>query len=260
MQNMRKLSVSRSSLIRLEAYLEGVFENFFGQSLGVESIMRAVTRALEDTTLSDSPSISSLTALHVELHPLDHAAIQRHYPFFERQLAAFVRDAARQQGILVSEMPTIQVLATPQQARGQVSVQAMSPTGEGTSTERLERHHPTPERPPRDAAFLKDGNFLMPLQSNVINIGRRSDNQLVLDDPRISRHHCQLRLRQGRYHIYDLDSTHGVYVNQHAIREHILNHGDVVSLGGVNLVYVEEDTKEHIRPLAGDTSLRPPRR
>lgn len=259
MRNMRKLNHLRT-LTKIEAYLEAVFENIFGQTLGVEAIMRAVGRALEDATLTDDTPIATLTQLRIHLHPLDFAAVRRNYPFFDRQLAAYVVEVARQQGVLISEAPSIDVQASEDQVRGRVDVHAESGSSTGISTERLEKGTtPTRERPPRDAQLLRNGTPVLSLTQNVVNIGRRADNQLVLDDPRVSRHHCQLRLKNGHYVIYDLDSTHGVFVNEDAIQEHILEHGDMISLGGVHLLYIEDDTTDNHRPLAGDTSIKPPR-
>ena len=41
----------------------------------------------------------------------------------------------------------------------------------------------------------------------VINIGRALDNDVILDDSTVSRHHAQLRWRQGQYFIYPPDSS-----------------------------------------------------
>jgi pSer/pThr/pTyr-binding forkhead associated (FHA) protein len=74
----------------------------------------------------------------------------------------------------------------------------------------------------------------------VINIGRRPDNQLVVDDPRVSRVHSQLRAIKGRFVIFDLDSTGGTYVNSQRINQYTLYPGDVISLAGYPLVYGQD--------------------
>lgn len=50
-------------------------------------------------------------------------------------------------------------------------------------------------------------------QRPQIAIGRDPDNDLVLDDPRISPHHCQVIHDDGAWRIEDLRSDHGTSVN-----------------------------------------------
>jgi len=87
-----------------------------------------------------------------------------------------------------------------------------------------------------------DGVQIFPLTQPVINIGRRTDNHLVIEDARISRLHAQLRAVHGQYVIFDLDSTGGTWVNGERVKQSTLIPGDVVSLSGVPLVYGQETT------------------
>src|SRR5262249_47252058 len=102
------------------------------------------------------------------------------------------------------------------------------------------------------------GTQHLPLDRPVMNIGRRHDNHIVIDDSRVSRAHAQIRLRFGHYVIYDLGSLGGTLVNNHRITEAILKPGDVISLAGVMLVYMEDDgTGDHKpAPSATDTQIR----
>jgi hypothetical protein len=63
----------------------------------------------------------------------------------------------------------------------------------------------------------------------------------LIDDPRVSRVHAQIRAVRGRYVIFDLDSTGGTYVNGERIRQCPLTPGDVISLSSLPLVYGQED-------------------
>ena len=66
------------------------------------------------------------------------------------------------------------------------------------------------------------------------------DNQLVLEDPHISRRHAQLRVRGNRYVLYDLNSIAGTRVNGKVVQEWVLRPGDVVTLATVQLIYGED--------------------
>ncbi len=96
-------------------------------------------------------------------------------------------------------------------------------------------------QPPQNAFLIIDGRKVFPLNAPVINIGRRMENQMVVDDPRVSRNHAQLRAIKGRYVIFDLNSTGGTYVNGQRTNQSILYSGDVISLAGFTLVFGQDN-------------------
>ncbi len=98
-----------------------------------------------------------------------------------------------------------------------------------------------PVRIPEDAFVILDGIKVIPLSQPLIRIGRRLENNLVLDDPRVSRTHAELRAINGRYVLFDLNSTGGTYVNGVKITQSVVYPGDVISLAGVNLVYGQKN-------------------
>ncbi|GAB4430704.1 MAG: hypothetical protein Kow002_19050 [Anaerolineales bacterium] len=105
---------------------------------------------------------------------------------------------------------------------------------------------------PENAFLIIDGVKVFPLKMPVINIGRRLDNQLVIDDPRISRSHAQLRAIKGRFVVFDLNSTGGTFVNGQRTSQSVLYPGDVISLAGVPLVFGQDNPPP--RPDLADTS------
>ena len=74
-----------------------------------------------------------------------------------------------------------------------------------------------------------------------MNIGRQPDNDLVIDDQRVSRIHAQLRAVRGKYVISDLGSTDGTRVNNQRITQQALHSRDIISLAGVPLVYAQDE-------------------
>ncbi len=67
-------------------------------------------------------------------------------------------------------------------------------------------------------------------QEEVI-LGRRSDADIVLSDPYVSRHHAKLVKSGDSYGLVDLGSTHGSQVNEERISQKLLYPGDKISLG-----------------------------
>ena len=94
---------------------------------------------------------------------------------------------------------------------------------------------------PEDAFVIIDGTRVVPLNQAVVNIGRRIENTLVVDDPRVSRTHAQLRAINGRYIIFDLNSTGGTFVNGKKVNQSILYSGDVISLAGADFIYGQKN-------------------
>jgi hypothetical protein len=103
---------------------------------------------------------------------------------------------------------------------------------------------------PQNAFLIIDGTRVIPLRQVVVNLGRRPDNHIILDDPRVSRTHAQLRSVRGRYILFDLNSTGGTFVNGQRISQFTLKPGDVISLAGVAIIYGEDQGPEP----HGDTS------
>src|SRR2546423_10411807 len=72
---------------------------------------------------------------------------------------------------------------------------------------------------------------VIPLLAGELFIGRRSDADIVLNNQHVSRRHAKLVKLQEGYFLQDLGSTHGTFVNEVRIEQHLLKHGDRISLG-----------------------------
>lgn len=82
---------------------------------------------------------------------------------------------------------------------------------------------------------LPDGRKLL-LTSYGLRIGRTPDNDLVLADPAISRHHCAISATNGGFVVTDLQSTHGTRVgNERIDAPRLLADGDVLRVGDTEI-------------------------
>ena len=108
---------------------------------------------------------------------------------------------------------------------------------------------------PENAFLIVDGSQEYELSQPVVNIGRRLDNNLVIEDPRVSRHHAQLRAIEGQFVLFDLNSSGGTFVNGQRRSQSVLHAGDVVSLAGVSLIYSQDTLTPH--PHTNHTAPRP---
>ena len=77
-----------------------------------------------------------------------------------------------------------------------------------------------------------------PVNSVAYRIGRHGDNDLILSDPSVSRHHAEIhRRRDGTFTVTDLESMNGVFVNGKRERSAKLSDADLLEIGDVGLTF-----------------------
>lgn len=69
------------------------------------------------------------------------------------------------------------------------------------------------------------------IDREVFRIGRLKDNDLAFDNPYISRYHVEITSYGSRFHIRDLGSTSGTFVNGERVNYRHLKDGDQIRLG-----------------------------
>jgi hypothetical protein len=91
------------------------------------------------------------------------------------------------------------------------------------------------------SAILKGPQQILRLDSSPVNIGRGLRNQLILNDPLVSKFHAKIYL-QGQNHILvDLGSANGTFVNEQRLSldtTHPLKVGDRVRFGQAVFTYI----------------------
>lgn len=70
-----------------------------------------------------------------------------------------------------------------------------------------------------------------------LTIGRREDNDIVVDNLAVSGHHAKVDSVGERYLLVDLESKNGTFVNEEPVSRHWLQHGDVIIIGKHYLVF-----------------------
>jgi pSer/pThr/pTyr-binding forkhead associated (FHA) protein len=88
-----------------------------------------------------------------------------------------------------------------------------------------------------DGVTLKE----VPVSKERTTIGRRSHNDLVIDNLAVSGDHAVMYKTGDDYFIEDLGSTNGTTVNGQPIKRHVMHAGDIIEIGKYRLKYVPED-------------------
>ncbi|MEX1659992.1 FHA domain-containing protein [Streptomyces pseudovenezuelae] len=118
---------------------------------------------------------------------------------------------------------------------------------------------PAPERPSAVSMPGLTGTFrrptaVRPLPTRTVRIGRADDNDLVIDDLVVSRHHAELRAQpDGSYEIADLGSHNGTYLNGRPVTSAPLGPGDIVGIGHSAFCLVGDTLQEYVD--TGEVSL-----
>jgi transcriptional regulator with GAF, ATPase, and Fis domain len=81
----------------------------------------------------------------------------------------------------------------------------------------------------------------MPLTEETLSFGRDDAMDCCLDDEFVSRHHCNIHLKDGSALLCDLESKNGTFVNDEAISSHRLQEGDRLKVGSSTFTYMETE-------------------
>lgn len=104
-------------------------------------------------------------------------------------------------------------------------------------------------------ATLTSSSEKIVLRSQVVNLGRASDNQIVVNDPKVFPYHAQIRLEAQGYCIIDLGSNNGTSINEQLLRPNVpylLRSGDIIRLGVTRFRYDAHAVTQVISPSNGN--------
>lgn len=260
--NAQRMAIN---LMQFEAFAETVLHDlvvrWLHERLQPHDLAVQLTRAIESAQQPGPQGmVYAPDRLRIYLHQDDLSFLRAEQPALENALAETVVAIARQAGMHLTRRPHVSVETRPGQAPRSVHIVAQVREHSGDSTMALSRQEraaiDTALCPP--AAYLVvDGKRVVPLDKAFTTLGRRADNDIIVDDPLVSRRHAQIRCRYGHHVVFDLGSRGGTFVNGERVAECALTPGDVISLAGCDLIYGEEET---LRPLTPPVARRPAER
>ncbi len=90
---------------------------------------------------------------------------------------------------------------------------------------------------PKATIHLPTGQVVELKPGETATVGRLPTCEVLVNDPNVSRRHCEIRPHADGWLIVDLGSTNGTRVNSSAVAEQPLRDGDVITVGGTRLRY-----------------------
>ena len=239
------MSLLQAKLTQLEARLQSLIEGSAARLLPLRGeqdelptrLVAAMQAGIQSGDNGElwAPNLFTLTA-----HPA-HAQQLRENQALLETLAKTIQQTGLEAGLRFYSEPYLKIAVDPTLPSRQIHILAQVSTQQVDDTSTLS-YDPGQDGTsiPENAFLIVGGMQVFPLSQGVINIGRRPDNHLAIDDLRVSRVHAQLRAIKGRFVLFDLDSTGGTFVNGERVKRCTLYPGDVISLSGVNLVFGQD--------------------
>jgi hypothetical protein len=245
-------------LAQLESFFERLFQapaGRLGASLQPVSLAKRIERAMDTGKSFHDDGVVVPNQYELHLNPRDFAGFASYRSSLEDDLAHGLLTRVRHERYTLVARPRVRLIADEAVPRGDIRVAANVVDDEG---ERLREDRPLPassdtmvfDRPghapaapdsARRAYLLVQTEGGQPVQFDLggplISVGRASDNDVIVDDPLVSRHHCQLKLQHGAYSFADLGSRNGSMVNGQLVNEVALGPGDRIRVGSTEIEF-----------------------
>lgn len=222
--------------------IEGSLARVLRERLSPNEVLRALVRAIEDAQVLNEHG-EGLAPNHywVTLSEQDLAPLEYFQPNLADELAENVRQTILHMGLKMDMAPRILLRGLSEMPPHHLRVTARWVPAElplADTSAQLSSRTPLPRHP----FLIVDGRRQVALESRLLHIGRSRDNDVILDDRRVSRHHLELRWQPeiSRFLCVDLGSSGGTKLNGYPIKECTLEAGDVLSLSGCDIIYGEE--------------------
>lgn len=237
-------------IARLEAFLERALEGrltgLIAPGLEPVELAKRLERAMESDQRIGPGKVWAPNRYTVALHPDDFALFEDVLQGLARELAAHLQREARARRLSFASPPVVDLVSDPAGMRRQPLVRATFadlPAAEAMpsgATARMDFDLPRPAAVGQAPVLARlalgpdaPGTRTVAITRVPFSLGRGLDNDLPLEDSRVSRHHAQIVRQQHRLAVVDLNSTNGTRVNDQPVRECLLADGDRLSFGGV---------------------------
>lgn len=228
----------------IERLVESVFTSVFGRAVHAQDIALQIARALESAakpSVDADPRPLAPDRYVIHTSPQHHNILVQRHQNLNQTLSQHVVSLARQAGYRLMQVPIVSFAADTSLSGRQMRISAGHSSGDPSSSTAYVERVRVPASTHDDVAayLLVNGQRSVDLNAVLFRVGRARDNDLILDDPLVSRYHLQIRRRSGGYTLFDVRPATQTYVNGVNVREHPLRSGDVIRIGRSTLVFMD---------------------
>lgn len=230
---------------RLEKAIEGPFTRVFKGEVHPLEIARRILREMEDGRVLGVNEVLAPNRFLVVLSPGDYSRLEGVLGAMTAELESLVIDYATRRDYHLMTRPRLEMRSGEGLREGEFEVEAFFEEG---WRKRLEEGAPAGEPPGRGPTERGEAPLgvltvlsgegsgqTFRLDRPRMRLGRAAENDILLADPRVSRFHAEIeRVGQG-YVLRDLGSTNGTMVGGRRILERLLENGDVLRVGDVEM-------------------------
>ncbi len=226
---------------RLQPRLEVLLPRLAGPSISAADLARQFADEIRTASRTDAQGKRYAPDQYtLSLSAKDMAPAERALAPVQEELSGVLAEVLRDSGFLLLRAPHVTIASDPTLPDKAVRLITWHSRDPLQVTESIRLDPPGNDQIPSGAFLIVEGRRHFPLNKVVVAVGRSPENDLLLGDPHVSRRHAQLRAKDGRYVLFDLDSTAGTRVNGQLVREKTLEPGDVIALASVDLIYGED--------------------
>jgi hypothetical protein len=102
-----------------------------------------------------------------------------------------------------------------------------------------------------NAAVIRE----FPFDKDQVTIGRKPDNDIVIDNPAVSGLHARIVKQGGDYLLEDMQSTNGTYLHERKIVKASLRHKDEVGVAKHSIVFLNDEETPAAAPASPDATM-----
>lgn len=232
----------------VESLVESVFSSLFRKKLRAQDIALQLARALEQYSHKpdehdNRPIAPDHYSIHLNAFHIQQLSDRKNS--LQQSLSQHMVILAMQAGYRLNGIPIIDFVNDEDIEIGRCKIFATHSSDISITTRGMPRIEIVESAPAVSKAFLIiNSQRSISLSKDITSIGRMIDNDIVLDDPYVSRYHIQIRRRGNEYIMFDIRKRSNTFVNNVLVNEHRLHSGDVLKLGNTTLVFMEEILKD----------------
>lgn len=235
-----------SVIAQFESFIERLMERTFARAtrsqLQPVEIGKRVARTMEAEQSVGTEGVLVPNVYDVYLSTYDYEHFEPARRSLSRNLEAHLGRVARQRQFHMLARPVVRLDMDEHLSPGDVRVVPSLMDVEGGTRDQFQHTSILPQMNgplhtgPATPNLVLNGKTYAVLHSPT-RVGRQPDNDIVLDDKRVSRHHAQVVQQGERWLVHDMGSTNKTAVNGKIIREAMLKPGDRISFGGLEVIW-----------------------